>query len=76
MPLLQAGNSNKNESPSNGENAPNKYVDLKTCWNGHIGFTPFAVNAFPFIVNKPNLLSSWKYKLKAWYFKSLEMITS
>jgi hypothetical protein len=41
-----------------GENAPNKNNDLKTCWNGQIGLTPFAAKHFPFLVNKPNLVSS------------------
>ena len=58
--VLQKGNSNKNDAPFIGENAPNKYVDWKTCWKGQIGFTPLAVRALPFLVNKPNLLSSWK----------------
>jgi len=57
---LQCGISKRKWSPVIGENAPKRYKDWKTCWNGHIGFTPNAAKAFPFLVNKPNLLSSWK----------------
>ena len=75
----QFGSSKRNLSPLIGEKAPNKYSVWNTWWNGHIGLTPIAVRDFPFLVNKPNLLSSPKYKfmtsnlgsdfkITSWYF--------
>lgn len=76
LSVLQCGSSSKKLSPSIGENAPKSQSVWKTCWNGQIGLTPFAVSALPFRVNRPNLLSSWKYRLTDWYLQSVASIIS
>jgi hypothetical protein len=69
MPL-QFGISSRNLSPSIGEKAPKRYVVLNIWWNGQIGLMPLAVSALPFLVNRPNLLSSWKYRFTVVYPRS------
>ena len=54
--VLHAGISKRKLSPFSGENAPKSQSVWNTWWNGQIGLMPFAVSAFPFRVNRPNLL--------------------
>ena len=41
-----------------------------------MGLVPLAVRAFPFLVNSPNLLSSWKNRLAVSYLASDDRISS